>query len=302
MLVVSFTDAATYELSLVTVGDGEPEALPDIAAVRERAGKAPLLVMACGYGVITKDTASAPEITAKVMAPGSGFVWSADGVNISFVREAQMEPFAELSPLAVTCGASAADAEKVAVQYYATHVRLRELLRPSPASSALALLLARRIQLPVLGVVLLLLVLNAAVSPQVRNRREAAETEMAALQKRIGKADDTSRGRAQAVAEWGRALPRRFGWLCDRAATVLPKDITLTSLSVQPLLKNIEEGRKPLFSEREMVISGRTPRSESVSDYVTALGGLQMAQQVRLSSVEYDREKGFYNFRINLEL
>ncbi len=296
VLVVSFASADTWSLQF----DGEPESVPDLAAVQARAGKAPLLVAVCGYGVIAKDAAS--DATAKVTAPGSGFLWQRDAGQVVFVREAQVESFAALKPLAIVCGASAADAGRIAAHHYDEHTRLRDLLRPTPESSTLASLLARRIQMPVLCVLLALLAANAFVGARVLDRWQAAQAERTALEKRLGQADNTSRNRAQTLAEWGRIPPHGFAWLCDRAASAVPRDVTLASLTIQPLLKAIEEGRQPRFSENEMVVTGHTRRSESVSEYAAALGTLGLAGQVRLSSVEYDREKGTYTFRINLEL
>ncbi len=300
VLVVNFTASDAYDLLLVT--GSEAESLSGLPAVKEKAGKAPLLIMACGYGVITKEVSAAPDVAAKVMAPESGYIWARDGDRLSFVRQAQMEPFAELKPLAMGCGVSPSDAGRFAEQYYAQNVKLRNALRPTPEGSVLALQLVRRVQMPVLCLLLTLLVANALIGPRVAGRRQAVQSEIMALERQLGKADDASRSRTQTLAEWGHIPPHGYAWLCDRAASVIPKDIFLTSLSVQPLLKTIEEGKKPNFSENEMVITGCSARSESVSGYAAALGNLHMARQVRLSSVEHDREKDVYTFRINLEL
>ncbi len=296
VLVVSFTGASVYGLRLVAAGQDHTVTLPDIGAVRSHVGKSPLILVACGYGVISK--AVTADLEAKITAQGGEFLWRRDRNALCFVRRAQLEPFADLQPLAVTCAVSPDDAHKVAAECYAQHVNLRNLLKPSPLAS----LLASRVQLPILAALLLALAVNAAVLPGVNGRWQTAQTEKEALEKQIGKADDASKSRAKALAEWGRALPRSYAWLCDRAASTLPEGVTLSSLSVQPLLKAIEDGRTPMFSEREMVISGHTPRSESVSEYTAALSGLKISRQVKLSAVEYDREKGRYNFRINIEL
>ncbi len=311
VLEVTFRDAAAYDVQLTACRwrrgavAGEPVAEgKDADEVLRLCTSAPVLVMATGYGVIVKSREAAPDVVAKVTAPESGFRWNERDGLVAFMRGEQLDPvltqLAGARVLGVCIGGG--DAEECAERYYKEEMKLKRALRPTPGGSALASLLARRLQMPVLCTLLALLAANALVSPRIRNRWQAAQTEKAALEKRQGQADDSSRERAQAVAEWGRTLPHGFAWLCDRAASALPDDVTLTSLSVQPLLKNIEEGRKPAFSEREMVIAGRTARSESVSQYAAALGELGMARQVRLASVEHDREKGVYNFRINLEL
>jgi hypothetical protein len=296
ILTATFTSGEAYTLRL----GGEVVVDPD--TLKARVGKTLLIVVACGYGVICKDVTVAPEVAAKVTAPDSGFVWRREGDTICFVRGAQFERFADLQPLAITCAAAPEEAEKVAGEIYAREVSLRNTAKPSPQSSLLASLLARRLQLPFLGLVLLLLTINAAVSSGVQSRLQAAQAQRTALEKRIGKAGDVSRERAQAVADWDRTLPRNYAWLMDRTAAALPRGIALQSLSVQPLLKNIEQGRTPLFSEREMVVAGQTSDSGSVSEYATALDSLKIARGIRLSTVEYDREKGVYNFRINIEL
>ena len=322
VLVVTFRDGESYDLRLVkcrygrdgVAAEEEVQQAADMGELRKELASTPVTVLIGGYGVITKQADAAADIVAKVTAGQSGFRWTLAGNELSFVRGEQLRTLeysldeAKAKVVAVHCAPLNKDtdlrhtAAEYAERWYRESANMRAVLRSSATGSAMAQLMARQLRLPVLAIVLLALMINATGSSGVRTRYEAANVELQALHRTIGQSDDATRRQQELIREYGRALPHRISLLCDRAAMVVPDGVMLGSLAVQPLLRSIEAGKKATFAYDRIEIAGHASTSAAVSGYINELTALGMALQVRLASIERDRESGLFNFKITLEL
>lgn len=315
ILSVRFTDGGGADMMLVSftlkggkLRLGESRQVENISALKGELSSAPLVVAVCGKGVLTKEIASG-EIAAMVTSDPEKFVWSIDGPYITFVRREQTDTVLNVSgnegaaPYSVECLPSESDDALCAVaeRFYGAELKWKRLLKPSAAGSLLALMVAKRIRLPVLGVVLLLLTANFIVSPMVNAHYQSTEAELAALRKSVSAAADGSGRRKEAVRQFAEKLPYRFSWLADRIGAAVPDKVVLSELSVAPVTKAVEAGKPVKQNERSVIIRGETAGSEPLSMFVKTLAGLK-AGEVRLASVEQDRERPVLLFRIEIAL
>lgn len=316
LISATYNGNASYDLRLFVCRKSGREIEAEIPVVdteiiKPKLASIPTLVVVSGYGVITKTEASAPEIAEKITAPDSGFLWNRRQEQLSFVREEQLSGLlANLSQagarvLDICCVQDNPSGESVREyvrDYYAASINLCNLFEISPRGSILAGTVASRIKMPVLGCILLLLAANAMITPRLNKKTSRLRSETLQLQKQIGAATESDNNRRQLVAGFNTTLPHSFGWLCDRAAGVLPAEVRLTSLSVQPLTKSLDEGKKPELSLREIVITGESPQPQSVTRYVSELDSVAGPGSAKLSAMEYDKDKRLLNFRINISL
>ncbi len=296
-----------YRVRKGKVETGETRTLSGIEAEKSVLNKAPLIVAVSGKGVITKDT-SAGGIAETVMSDTETFVWtkSGDG-SVSFVRRSQFAKIrtelheAGVTPLYTEClsDGNAEHLAAVASRFYAEHMKWKIVLKPTAEGSRLASLLAKRIQLPILAIVLLALMVNFMLSSGGHEDFQSASTELAALRKSASSATASSGRRQAALEEFSRTLPYRFSWLSDRIAAATPEEVVLNELSIAPVTKNIEAGKPVQQNVRMVVIRGETPSAESVASFAESLGGLGT---VRLAAVEQDREQAILTFRIDMRL
>jgi Tfp pilus assembly protein PilN len=267
--------------------------------------KRPTVVSVRGHGVVTKRADAAGDILERAKAAGSGFVWTQHDGNVSLVRAEQLDVLGEaLAGAAIVEMRCGDEPEKaVAEHFFAEYANLRTLLRPSAAGSVMALAAVRKLRLPVLGIVFLALVVNMLAAPGVRTRHDAAGAELEALRRTAGQADKATERRREFLAEYaGMQLPVPVSFLCDRVAMVVPQEMTLTMLAVQPPLQAPESNRKTTLAENRVEIAGEASDAADVSDYVSKLSETGIAHHVRLASMERDRERGVFVFRIELEL
>lgn len=263
----------------------------------------------CGQGVVTKPDDS--QIVARIQADTETFLWSSADGQTSFVRRDRLKHAQEelaahgVVPIRIFCADTTTDFEKTADQFTTqlhAALRWRALLRPTPESSTIAQTLVRRVGLPVLGLFLLLLMLNALFSPQLQARRQSLQTEFTAREQTSSTAATTGVRQRELLAEFAARPSVSRAVLCDRIAGAVPERIVLTRLEVEPLTKRFE-AQKPLQRrEGVAVVYGTAPAAGDVSAFVQRLSELTCCREVRLANVEKERDGERLLFRIETAL
>lgn len=315
ILSVRFDDSGGYAIALVPyiMKKGKPEAgerknAADTEAVKEALVKAPVVIAVSGKGVVTKGI-SAENIVSTVTSDPGKFIWTVEDNSISFMRREQLVGLlrelesAGIVAFSVEClpDDSMDNLSAIADRLYSEKLRWKRVLKPSAEGSQLALLIAKRIRLPVLGIVLLMLAANFAVSPKVSEGFASANAELNALRKSTSTAASANDRRKAAIEQFSNRLPYRFSWLADRIGSCVPEKSMLGQLAIFPLVKNVETGKPIQQRERIVVISGETPDPESIASFVRSLGELGVGT-VKLASVEQDRDRSVQTFTIEIEL
>ena len=322
VLCIRFGDAENYAMRLFVLGLDRSGlrilrecADPDADALKKECSGRPVLISVSGYGIVTKPTEDT-AIVEKVTSDPETFAWSfsdekEDSGSISFVRREQVEPLGQrlaangIPFMDIRYGRAAADPEQEALRqaerFYRDTLKWRTLLRPTPEGRMVAKAAERRLRLPVLGLMLLLLVVNTFASGSLRERRAQQRTVLAARGKRQDASQVRSEQRRAAVAAFSR-LPYRQALLLDRAASHVPLSVTLTSLAVQPLSKTLEEGKDPVFASETLSIRGVTNDASAVSELMTGLRSEPPLHEARLEGLKQNRESGATEFKITVAL
>ncbi len=331
VLRADYTDAGSCSLSLAVYDRGggmesESRALASVEEAKKELSSRPVILILSGYGVIAKqvqdpgaaggksaEKISADSIVDKVKSNDQEFVWSEGGKVLTFMRREQAAPLleqlsgAKAKLVDIVCFKAADSNARQGIQAsvaasYDRVMTLRTMLLPRQAGSALCLLTVARIRLGLLGIVLLLLLVNAMVSGGVRSNYSQVHGALQAALESRGRQDDAARDQQQKLADFSRRPPYGYAWLSDRIAGALPDKINLHSLAIQPLLKPVEENKKVQVAESVVVIRGMAPRSEEISLFTAALHELGIATRIRLASVEQNRDNNMLDFKIELEL
>ena len=323
VLCIRFGDAENYAMRLFVLGLDRSGlrilrecADPDADALKKECSGRPVLISVSGYGVVTKP-AEDTAIVGKVTSEPETFAWSfsderEDSGSISFVRREQVEPLGQrlaangIPVMDIRYGPVAADPEQEALRqaerFYRDTLKWRTLLRPTPEGRMVAKAAERRLRLPVLGLMLLLLVVNTFASGSLRERHAQQRTVLSAREKRQDASQARSEQRRAAVAAFSHRLPYRHALLLDRAASHVPLSVTLTSLAVQPLSKTLEEGKDPVFASETLSIRGVTNDASAVSELMTELRSEPLLHEARLEGLKQNRESGATEFKITVAL
>ena len=324
VLCIRFEEADRYAMRLFVLGLDRSGlrilrecADPDADALKKECSGRPVLISVSGYGVVTKlaeDTASVGKVTSEPET----FAWSfsdddtdRDSATISFVRREQVEPFGEnlfskgVPTADIRYAAATDDPEREArrqVERFYRSLAWRTLLRPTPEGRMVAKAAERRLRLPVLGLMLLLLVVNTFAFGSLRERHAQQRTVLSAREKKQDASQARSEQRRAAVAEFSRRLPYRHALLLDRVASHVPPAVTLSVLAVQPLSKTLEEGKDPVFVSETLSIRGVTNDASAVSELMTELRSEPPLHEARLEGLKQNRESGATEFKITVAL
>ena len=324
VLCIRFEEADRYAMRLFVLGLDRSGlrilrecADPDADALKKECSGRPVLISVSGYGVVTKP-AEDTAIVGKVTSEPETFAWSfsdddtdRDSATISFVRREQVEPFGEnlfskgVPTADIRYAAATDDPEREArrqVERFYRSLAWRTLLRPTPEGRMVAKAAERRLRLPVLGLMLLLLVVNTFAFGSLRERHAQQRTVLSAREKKQDASQARSEQRRAAVAEFSRRLPYRHALLLDRVASHVPPAVTLSVLAVQPLSKTLEEGKDPVFVSETLSIRGVTNDASAVSELMTGLRSEPLLREARLESLEQNRESGETEFKITVAL
>lgn len=323
VLTVIFSDAENHTLSLAKCRfhkhalECSVTQIADIHEIRTELSDFPVIVLVGGYGVITKDITTSANITDKVRAADGDFLWSKQADSISFVRRQQIDKIQrsveELKTKLVNTVCIKYDKnldsehlkqiiEDIVHRHYSEGLKLKNIIRPSLHGSALAYLIASRIKLPVSGIVLFALMINTIFSSKVQGKYESARTELDLLRKTVLLSDDVSRKQQEIIREYSTVLPFRISLMCDRIAACIPESILLSSMDVQPLTRSLEEHKKPVLANNLIAVCGESSIYESVAEYVSGLSEQAFASKIRLVSVEKNRDRDVFVFKIIIDL
>ena len=260
----------------------------DAAAV----AKGVAVVTVSGHGTIVKPADS--QLAARVRDDRATFLWREHDGRIAFVRRERLQGvLTELSEagihpqrIEVSAPPDTAAGELLA------GLGWRQLLRPTAEGSSLAQAVVRRAALPVLGLFLCLLAVNAAIAPSLNTRRQTLQKELSARE----------RTASTLLAEFSARPAASRAVVCDRIAEAVPAQVVLTRLAVEPLTMRFEAGKPLQRQERTAVVAGTAPAAGDVSTFVERLAGAACCRTVRLTNVERERDAERLVFRIEIGL
>lgn len=274
-----------------------------------------VLISVVGHGVITKSTAET-AITEKVTSSPEHFAWSITSEEaaetISFVRRDQLVGLQQyllenhIVFENVIYGSLSMQQElevcRIADRFCQEVGRWRILLHPSVQSSLIGNVFYRRLRLPVLVGLLLLLVGNTFIYSSLNDRYAAQQTLLSAQKKTQGETQQRSQQRSAAVAKFSHRLSVSHALLMDRVATHVPLAITLTDLAVQPLSKSLEENKQPIYVVEELVVKGVTNDAGAVSTFIRGLKSEPLLRDARLNHLTQRRDNTLTEFEITVAL
>lgn len=284
------------------------------SALLKNKPKFPFALIIAGQGIISKNYDASSEFVGEITQNSEEFLSVTEAlggkVQLTFMRrQLYAELMQELEkynlPIVAThiSGAKNRSGEVLAAggEFYNEDLTLRNVLKPSAKGSTLASLAASRLMLPVLVIILAVLVCNFMAGQSLQQR--SAEQIYALRQLQKG-AD--ARGKQQSeIARFRKEYSYQPRWpysfVADRIASVLPSQIMLTVLTINPLGKKLQEN-KPLITERDVVlIRGEAPASLPVTIFADNLRSLEFAHNLQLTAMERDRDNK-YIFEIMIRL
>jgi Tfp pilus assembly protein PilN len=274
-------------------------------------GRHPWILIVHGAGIVSKRWDEKDPSVRRIADRPAEFLSVVEaGANIVFMRRELYDSLtttlagAGVSAIVARISASGPIEEEVraaAAEYFDETLSLKNLLRPTQESHRVLSLATRRLMLPVLAVILLLLAGNFAVQRRWQQTLEQQRGELAALESAAEGRNSRRQGQKslEALLLPSPALP--YAYLADRVAGGVPAGITLTTLDIHPLTKKIQSGQPLAVSAGRLLIGGRSAAMPPVTAFTDTLRRLPFTRSLQLLSMDKGRA-GDYVFQIEIGL
>lgn len=281
----------------IVVGSPQEKSEPD-----KSWDTAPVLLYIRGYGVISKSVGQAEQI----VADKERFISSQQGDgSVCFVRRSQVGPLLdklEKSLLHVECVNNDADVIARGKEGFDSAVNWKNLVRPDSMGARLSAQLYRKAKLVVLIVVLGMLSVNFVVRGTIDQKYAEGHALLGALQNEKGRQNELSKQEQDMMKEFAVGISSGFALLSDRIGAAVPSPVILRNLAIQPPLKRIEEGKPFKVEVSKVVIKGESADAAGVSLFASRLKDIEGVRDLKISSVEQNRDGQSLNFVIEMEL
>ena len=307
VVVADYDNSGGYSLTLYhgRYKKGEVEfGMPEVntAELDKLWSSVPLLLYICGYGVISKPA----EQVAQLVSDREKFI-SCAGSNetINFVRRSQVEPLLEKldnQVLHTECIVDKEDAVTRSREYYRSGFTIKNLLQPDKAGSQLSTQLYKRIRLPLLSAVLIILLVNFFAGESINRKYSENHYLLTALQREKGRQDELSNQEQDMMREFGSGINFGFAYLCDRIGAAVPESIILKNIAVQPPVRRMEEGKPFNVEMSKVVVRGEAMTAAGISLFTSQLKSIDRVRDLKISSVEQNRDGNALGFIIEMEL
>lgn len=280
--------------------------------------KEPVLMVVSGHGVIRKVFQVGDEEGMERVMGNEELIYSRSGGEnggtvLCFTRRERLATLDEMIlreqfpvlEMKVDCDAGKKTDEaalSLAEVFYKDKVGWRELIHGGARGDRLAGLVAGKIKIVMLCGLLGLLLVNYLWNASVRERYAGQQMEMSSLERDVSDREKLSREMENMVREFKGNEIRHYGVMLDRIAAVVPPKVNLETLTVNPLLKTIEERKSLVLREGYVELSGETSDSGEVTVFTGALAECDFAHRVKLLSLDKDRETGIFHFKILIDL
>ena len=266
------------------------------------AGQYVMIAVCSGAGVVTRPLRG-DAAEKRIKSDEREFIWNETSDGISFMRRTTLVPILSsmkgrgVTIQSIYCNMSPADAATV----FRESVTWRALLRIDDCGSVLCMSIVKRAMLPML----IMYFIAVAASLFLGNRYSRREQ---FLQQKLESLDEYQRSSSIYTAELtqlGKAfvqhLPMKYSVICDRIGRGVPTGIRLTTLDVEPLVKQYKSGETLKHIERHVSISGRCNDPALVSSFVNYLSKQPQFVKVELHSLSRTRDNAI-DFRIKIWL
>lgn len=295
-------------ICLEETGGTGPEGCPD-----EKWKQWPVLVLFTGYGVVSKTYERKTELIVRIIQ-GEEFLWEKmdtekdEEQRIVFVRQEVVGPLLkniEDQGTVVTEVSLSEDAGRDFLERWVVRIYNRWHTREywgkkERSDQVLAHIVEKRMRLPILVIILILLGINYPLLSDLQERVVRQQSELVVRQQKVA----AYRAGSEKTQKMVRAFSARkkLSPFLDRIAALVPAGITLELLSVNPSERRIEPGKPLPLKEDYVMVEGYTRQTAEVAQFTGRLAEEEPLWRVMLIRLDRREETGDFVFQIGIVL
>lgn len=276
-----------------------------------------VLLLVSGYGVITKkaETSSSKEVIDNIINNNDTFYYNIssekDGERVDFIRNTQIQslkqvfielriPICDIKLLSTKENPDNKQIINIIQEFVLQNLTLKNIIKPSERNSAITLSIYNRFRNPVLTVVFIVLLTSLLSKNYMDKKNNALAVEVGIIQKELGDENNLVKQKNELFQEFDKCIEWKFCWLCDRIAGTVTDGMSLHNLSIQKLIKKLENNKSIELQSNVIIVSGSAANSDLVSVFMEDLKKESFVKRITLLSTIKSKETALFNFTIEL--
>ena len=276
---------------------------------------APLVLTISGKGVISKIYKENSEELKRITEQPNDFLFASENVGdgmlkLTFLRrnlydilceELNIENFTLVEVRIDANNNPEQEARKAAEDFWTSKFSIKEAFAPSIRSSSLLSLVAKKVSLPVLLFLIVVLLINFFVQQNIANQLQEQQIRLAQTKRNTAQVEKNLGEKQQILNQLSNEPRFSYAWIADQIASVVPDEIILTELEIQPLKDRIQENKPVNVEKNKILIKGQSLNPASVTDFTDSIQVLGAFGPVQLTMHNKDRND-HYLFTLDVSL
>lgn len=265
----------------------------------------PTIVIVCGSGVISKSYDQDKTIIQRVKGNESLY-YSYDDERkvISFVRREQVDgeiaKFTKVLYIRICNRIDDLVIGKVISEFYEKTLTVKNLLRYQEDSKILLSHLIKKVEIPLLISVFIILLLNFFVNAHFSEMNNSLQMEVMNNKKTTQNTDAQLKDMQKLKTENKPVRSMDASILIDLLATQIPDGITVHYFAVDPLKRKVEN-QKPLNIEKNTIIlKGETLSANEITILTTNMENLDFTKNVKIKQIAQKQDEAMLEFELEI--
>ena len=161
--------------------------------------------------------------------------------------------------------------------------------------------MAKKVSLPVLLFLIVVLLINFFVQQNIANQLQEQQIRLAQTKRNTAQVEKNLGEKQQILNQLSNEPRFSYAWIADQIASVVPDEIILTELEIQPLKDRIQENKPVNVEKNKILIKGQSLNPASVTDFTDSIQVLGAFGPVQLTMHNKDRND-HYLFTLDVSL
>lgn len=265
----------------------------------------PTIVLVVGKGVISKMYAGDDNIIQRVTGNDSLY-WSKeeDSEIISFVRKEQIdieiEKFSNVLSIKIASEVNDDLINKTIAEFYKEVFTIKNILKYDDIGKKVVSHLIKKIEIPLMISVFIILLTNFFVNSHFSEKNSKLQLELV-NSRRIAKNIETQRGNeSKLLSENLLSRDLETTIMIDKIASLSPRGVTLSSLSIDPLIRRLGTKKVPTMAKNRVIIKGETISANDITVMTNKIEKLDFAKNVKIKNIVQNRDDNRLEFELEI--
>ena len=265
--------------------------------------KSPVIIVVTGYGIIKKDILGNTAIYEKVKTDSTTYTFSENNKEFMFLRNTNIQNILEkLHILKVRCLSlrlsdvqymNDTDVLKYALDFFDKKATAENLFSFTLEADIIAGVIYERLRLPVLCSIFILLLANTFIRNNLENKYNAQKGVLNHLQRNQIQHEKSNNNKKAYAEEFLHASDIRYAVIADRIASIVPDDISLTTLHIASLDKDMNNS---------ICIEGFSKDNNVIGVFLNNITEFDFVQDAHIENVQHNHRDNRHSFKIRLAI